>query len=149
MPIDPTIRQLAADPDVIFTIRAIDCFFKFAAKEKDLDPAFDSEATTEKMVEELWKMMKRGFLRLMDGGDDDDAPLVQQTVTPAERAHARVIGATLFAVRQRLRYAAKEAFDGNFAAASASLAGRLNSSSPSSKSTQLRRRIPARRRALS
>ena len=107
MPIDPTIRQLAADPDVIFTIRAIECFFEFAAKEKDLDPAFDAEVTTEQMVEELWKMMKRGLLRLMDGGDDDDAPLVQQTVTLAERAHARVIGATLFAVRERLRCAAQ------------------------------------------
>ena len=104
MPIDPTIRELAADPDVIFTIRAIDCFFEFAAKEKDVDPAFDAEVTTEQMVEEFWKMMKRGLLCLMDGGDDD-APLVQQTVTPAERAHARVIGATLFAVRQRLRCA--------------------------------------------
>ena len=106
MPIDPTIRQLAADPDVIFTIRAIDCFFEFIAKQKDSMLA--TEVTTEQMVEEFWKMMKRGLLRLMDGGDDDDAPLVQQTVTLAERAHARVIGATLFAVRQRLRCAAQE-----------------------------------------
>jgi hypothetical protein len=111
MPIDLTIRQLAADPDVIFTIRAIDCFFEFAAKEKDLDPAFDAEVTTEKMVEEFWKMMKRGLLRLMDGGDEDDAPLVLQTMTPTERARARVVGATLFAVRQRLRAQPKEAFD--------------------------------------
>jgi hypothetical protein len=103
MPVDQTIRQLAADPDAIFTIRAIDCFFEFIAKGKDLDRVFAAELTTEQMVEELWKMMKRGLLRLMDDGDDDDAPLIQETVTPAERAHARVIGAKLFAVRQRLR----------------------------------------------
>jgi hypothetical protein len=111
MPTDPMIRQLAADPDAIFTIRAIDCFFEFIAKEKDLDPVFDAEITTEQMVEEFWKMMKRGFLRLMDDGDDDDAPLVTQTVTPAERAHARVVGAKLFAVRQRLRRAARRGSD--------------------------------------
>ena len=110
MPVDPNIRQLAADPDVMFTIRAIDCFFDFVAKEKDLDPALDAEVTREQMVEELWSMMKRGALRLTDG-DDDDAPLVQQTLTSAERAHARVIGATLFAVRQHLRCAAQGAID--------------------------------------
>lgn len=107
MPIDPTIRQLATDPDTIFTIRAIDCFFEFVAKRQDLRPVFVAEVTTEQMVEEFWKMMKRGLLRLMDDGDDDDAPLIQETVTPAERAHARVIGAKLFAVRQRLRRAAR------------------------------------------
>jgi hypothetical protein len=106
MPVDQTIRQLAADPDAIFTIRAIDCFFEFIAKEKDLDRVFAAELTTEQIVEELWKMMKRGLLRLMDDGDDDDAPLIQETVTSAERAHARVIGAKLFAVRQRLRRSA-------------------------------------------
>ena len=110
MPVDPTIRQLAVDPDVIFTIRAIDCFFEFVAKEEDLDLAFDAEVTSEQMVEEFWKMMKRGLLRLMEC-DDDDAPLVQQTLTPAERADARVIGATLFAVRQRLRRAARRGSD--------------------------------------
>jgi hypothetical protein len=136
MPIDPTIRQLATDPDIIFTIRAIDCFFEFVAKEKDLDPAFDVGVTTEQMVEEFWKMMKRGFLRLMDGGDDDDTPFVQQTVTPAERAHARVIGATLFAVRQRLRSAAREGIDE--ASPPRRLSGRLPCNSTPRRSSALR-----------
>jgi hypothetical protein len=105
VPIDPTIRGLATDPDALFTIRAIDCFFEFIAKQKDSMLA--TEVTTEQMVEEFWKMMKRGLLRLADDEDDDDAPFVQETVTRAERAHARVIGAKLFAVRQRLRRAAR------------------------------------------
>jgi hypothetical protein len=74
------------------SIRPIDCF-EFIAKEKDLDPMFNAEVTTAQMVAKFWKMLKRGLLRLIGVGDDDDAGLIQQTVTPAKRAHARVIGA--------------------------------------------------------
>jgi hypothetical protein len=76
MPIVPTIRQLAPDLDGIFLIRPIDCLFEFIAKEKDLDPTINAAVTTAQMVEEFWKMLKRGLLRLMDDGDDDDAPLI-------------------------------------------------------------------------
>jgi hypothetical protein len=80
VPVDPEIRRLAADPEVIFTIRIIDCCFEGMAR--DTEPALSVELTAEEIMEDCWRMMKRGLLRLVNDGDDDDAPIVQQTVTP-------------------------------------------------------------------
>jgi hypothetical protein len=47
-------------------------------------------------------------MRLYDPeADNDDDPFVQRTVTPGQQARARVIGAKLYAIRQRLRRAAQ------------------------------------------
>ena len=103
MPVDPEIRRLAADPEVIFAIRMIDCCFERIAARKDVAPV-TVEATAEEIIETGWRMMKRGILRLHDPEiDDDDDPFIQGSVTPGQHARARVVGAKLYAVRQYLR----------------------------------------------
>jgi hypothetical protein len=107
MPVDPTIRRLADDPDCALAIRAIDSFFAGLAERMDAEPGLGAD-TAESIIEFGWKMMKRGLIRLYgtDPGDDDDAddsPLVVECETPGQRSRARVMGAKLFAVRQRLR----------------------------------------------
>jgi hypothetical protein len=101
MPVDQEIRRLAADPEVVATIKTIDCFFKRLAEQ-----CFVAD-TAEEVIEDCWRLMKRGILRLYDPEVDDDDPFVQETVTPAERARARIIGARLFAIRQHIRRAAQ------------------------------------------
>jgi hypothetical protein len=107
MPVDPTIRRLADDPDCALAIRAIDSFFAGLAERMDAEPGLGAD-TAESITELGWKMMKRGLIRLYgtDPGDDDadDSPLVVECETPGQRARA-VLGVELFAVRQRLRRA--------------------------------------------
>jgi hypothetical protein len=92
MPVDPEIRRLAADPEVVATIKIIDRFFKLIASR------YQSGVRSRKS--HYWQLMRRGVFCLKDDGDDDDAPLVREAVTPDEQARARVIGTKLFAVRQ-------------------------------------------------
>jgi hypothetical protein len=108
LPIDPQIRRLAEDPEVISVIEILERFFEGCAKTKDIHPVLAFELTAAQMVEEYWRMIKRGTLRLKDDGDHD-GPLIQETVTPGERARARHMGAILFAVRQHIRRAARRA----------------------------------------
>jgi hypothetical protein len=104
--VDPEIGRLAADPDVIGAIRILDCCFEAVADKKDLDSA-TAGLTREEILELCWRLLKRGLFRLHDDEvDEDDAPVVQETLTPGERARACVMGGKLFAVRQRLRRAA-------------------------------------------
>jgi len=103
MPIDPTIRRLVRDPDIILGVRMIDHFFKAIAELKEMAPVA-AEATAEETIETGWRMMKRGILRLYDPEiDDDDDPFIQGAITPGQRARARTMGAKLFAVRQHIR----------------------------------------------
>jgi hypothetical protein len=103
MPVDPEVRRLAADPEVIFAIRMIDCYFERIAARKDVGPV-TAEATAEETIETGWRLMKRGILRLHDPEvDDDDDPFIRGTVTSGQRDRARVVGAKLYAVRQYLR----------------------------------------------
>jgi hypothetical protein len=76
----------------------IDFVFESMAQQ-NTDPALSAE----EMIEECWRMMKRGILRLEDDGDDQ---LIPEAVTPSQRARARVEGAKL-SVRQHLRRAAR------------------------------------------
>ena len=102
MPVDPEIRRLAADPDALFVIRIIDCFFESMVEGKE-------EAMAKQMIETSWRLLKRGVFRLYDEEiDDDDAP-IKASLTTAERDRARRMGAKLFAVRQRLRRVAGSA----------------------------------------
>ena len=79
MPVDPEIRKLAADPEVLLVIRIIDCFFDSMVEGKE-------KATAEQMIETCWRLLKRGVFRLYDEEvDDDDAP-IKGSLTPAERA---------------------------------------------------------------
>jgi hypothetical protein len=64
-----------------------------------------AEVTAQETVEDFWRLLKQGRLRLKDDFDDDDSPFVQEAVTPGQRASAREIGAKLFAVRRHLRRA--------------------------------------------
>jgi hypothetical protein len=110
MPVDPTIRRLAADPEVVAAIKIIDRYFELFSKQRDNDPTLDpalAKVTAEDFVEDCWSLLKRGILRLRDNGDDDDDPTVRMAVNPGQRARARPIGAKLFAVRQHLRRMAR------------------------------------------
>jgi hypothetical protein len=106
MPFDPEIRRLAADPEVVAAIKIIDRYFQLYAEQRDNDPVL-AEFTAEGLVELCWRLLKRGILRFKDDGDDDDAPIVQLAVNPGQRARARLIGGTLYAVRQHLRRTTK------------------------------------------
>jgi hypothetical protein len=106
MPVDPTIRRLAADRDFALTIKMIDLFFEDVARQMDSQAA-------DTVIEGGWNMMKRGIVRLYgtdagDDKDDDDPPLIVECTTPGQRARARVIGGKLFAMRQHLRHPARE-----------------------------------------
>jgi hypothetical protein len=103
MPVDQKIRRLAADPEVVAAIKIIDCVFNNVAKGRDIDMALAGVVTAEELIEDYWRLMKRGILCLDDDGDDDDAPVIREANTPAEQARARLIGGKLFAVRQYLR----------------------------------------------
>jgi hypothetical protein len=84
MPVNPEIRQLAADPDFVRGIRMIDLCFESMA-ERNTDPTLSAE----EMIERCWRMMKRGILRLYDPeADDDDALFIQE---PRRRTSARVL----------------------------------------------------------
>jgi divalent metal cation (Fe/Co/Zn/Cd) transporter len=88
----------------------------------DAEPGCAAD-TAEAIIENGWKMLKRGILRLSDPEvDDDDVPFIQGAVTAGQRARARVVGVKLFAIRQHLRRAAvkesKRAKDSGGASAS-------------------------------
>jgi hypothetical protein len=123
MPVDRAeMRRLAKDPDAIAGIRMIDLFFELIAKRVDAEPGCAAD-TAEAIIENGWKMLKRGILRLSDPEvDDDDEPFIQGAVTAGQRARARVVGVKLFAIRQHLRRAAvkesKRAKDSGGASAS-------------------------------
>ena len=106
MPLDPETRRLAADPEVVAAIRFIDRYFELYAEQRDNDPVL-AEFTAEDLIELCWSLLKRGILRFKDDGDDDDTPIIQLAVNPGQRARARLIGGTLYAVRQHLRRTAK------------------------------------------
>jgi hypothetical protein len=53
-----------------------------------------SKVTAEDFVEDRWRLLKRGILRLMDDYDDD-APILQEAVTPGQRVPALIVGAKL------------------------------------------------------
>jgi hypothetical protein len=116
MPADRAeMRRLAKDPDVIVGIRMIDLFFELMAKRVDAEPRCAAD-TAEAIIEDGWKMLKRGILRLYDPEvDDDDEPFIQGAVTPGQRARARVVGAKLYAIRQHLRRAARRKATGEIA----------------------------------
>jgi hypothetical protein len=105
MAVEPEIRRLAADPEVVAAIKIIDRYFELFAEQWDNDPVL-AEITAEDLIEGGWSLLKRGVLRLKDDGDDDDAPIVQAAVNPGQRARARRISSKLYAVRQHLRHAA-------------------------------------------
>lgn len=104
MPVDRVeTRRLAKDPDAIAAIRMIDLFFEIMAKRVDAEPGCAAD-TAEAIIEDGWKMLKRGILRLYDPeADDDDEPFIKGAVTPGQRARARLVGAKLYAIRQHLR----------------------------------------------
>jgi hypothetical protein len=105
MRVDPEIRWLAADPEVVATIKMIDRYFELS-KQRDNDPTLYpilAKVTVEEFVEDCWSLLKYGTLRLRD---DDDGPIIRMAVNRGERVRARLIGAKLFAVRQYLRRAA-------------------------------------------
>jgi hypothetical protein len=102
MPVDQTIRRLAANPEVVLAIEIIDRFFEGMAERKGDDPAL-AKVTAQEVIEDCWSLLKHGILRLKDDGDDDDDPIIQKTFTPGEAARARIVGSKLFAVRQYLR----------------------------------------------
>jgi hypothetical protein len=106
MPLDPEIRRLAKDPEVVAAIKFIDRYFKLYAEQKDNDPVL-AEVTAENLVELCWSLLKRGVLRFKDDTDDDNTPIVQLAVNPSQRARARLIGGKLYAVRQHLRRTTK------------------------------------------
>jgi hypothetical protein len=108
MPVDPEIRRLATDPEIIAAIKIIDRYFELVAKQRDNDPEL-AEFTAEDLVEHCWNMLKLGILRFIDDGDDDDAPIVQLAVNPGQRSRARFVGGKLYAVRQHLRRTARRA----------------------------------------
>jgi hypothetical protein len=45
MPIDPTIRRLVADAEVVATIRIIDGIFEFFAQRRNIDPVVADKVT--------------------------------------------------------------------------------------------------------
>ena len=106
MPADPEIRRLAKDPEVVAAIKFIDRYFKLYAEQKGNDPVL-AEVTAEDLLELCWSLLKRGILRFKDDADDDDTPIVQLAINPSQRARARLIGDSLYAVRQHLRRTAK------------------------------------------
>jgi hypothetical protein len=106
MPADPEIRRLAKDPEVVAAVKIIDRYFELFAKQKDNDPVL-AEFRAEDLVELCWSLLKRGVLRFKDDADDDDAPIVHLAVNSGQRARARLVGGTLYAVRQHLRRTAK------------------------------------------
>jgi hypothetical protein len=96
MPVDRAeIRRLAADAEVVATIKTVDGYFNVIAAR------YRSGISSRKS--HYWQQMKQGIFCLKDDGDDDDAPIVRKAVTPDERARARVMRAKLFAVRQHIR----------------------------------------------
>jgi hypothetical protein len=104
MPVDPTIRRLAADPEIVLAIEVVNRFFEAMAERRDkIDPALAISVTTQEVIEDCWSLLKRGILRLKDDGDDDDDLIIQRTFTPGEAARARIVGSKLFAVRQYIR----------------------------------------------
>jgi hypothetical protein len=113
MPVDRAeMRRLAKDPDAVAGIRMIDLFFELMAKRVDAEPGCAAD-TAEAIIENGWKMLKRGILRLSDPEvDDDDEPFIQGAVTPGQRARARVVGAKLYAIRLHLRRAARRKANG-------------------------------------
>jgi hypothetical protein len=109
MPVDRSeIRRLAADAEVVATIRTIEGIFEFFAQRRSIDPVLAANVTAQEIVEDFWRKLKQGRLRLKDDFDDDDSPFVQEAVTPGQRAFARFIGAKLYAVRQHLRRMARK-----------------------------------------
>jgi hypothetical protein len=106
MPADPEIRRLAKNPEVVAAVKFIDRYFKLYAEQKDNDPVL-AGLTAEELIELCWSLLKRGILRFKDDADDDDTPIIQLAVNPGQRARARLIGGSLYAVRQHLRPIAK------------------------------------------
>jgi hypothetical protein len=97
------IRQLAEDPDIAFTIKAIDAFFcELPTKSLGVCPELAGK-TAEEVIENYWRLLKDGALRLYDPEVDDDVVIVAEAETPGQRARARHVGAKLWAIRQHLR----------------------------------------------
>ena len=89
MPIDPTIRRLAADAEVVATMRIVDGILEFFAQRRNIDPVVADIVTPQEMVEEFWRMLKQGRLRLEDDFDDDDSPLRDAGPAGAGPRHRR------------------------------------------------------------
>ena len=108
MPVDPEIRRLAADTEVVAAVNMVDSYFKLLTEQKDKDSVL-AELTADDFVEYCWSLLKRGILQFKDDGSDDDGPIFQLAMNPAQQTRARLIGGKLYAVRQHLRRTARRA----------------------------------------
>jgi hypothetical protein len=113
-----------SNPEIVTTIEIIDCFFKlFFAESLDACGELAGMALEER-IEDYWRMLKQGTLRLHDPEIDDEPFIIQLTETPSQQARARPTGAKLFAVRQHLHRAARRFQSGSATQAAAGGAGR-------------------------